>query len=161
MRLFFAIVISAAALMAAPQEKKQDQKPAPVKAADGSKPMAIPAGATRSEDGDFHYTDPQGKKWIYRQTPFGVARLEEKTEAQTNTLMAEKAAGIKATEDGDKVRFERQDRSAYGSGKRRSRSWTQPKRPRCRRPAPKLRHRNRSRRSLGKSCADCSISGWS
>ena len=108
MRLFFAIVISAAALMAAPQEKKQDQKPAPVKAADGSKPMAIPAGATRSEDGDFHYTDPQGKKWIYRQTPFGVARLEEKTEAQTNTLMAEKAAGIKATEDGDKVRFERQ-----------------------------------------------------
>jgi hypothetical protein len=108
MRLFFAIVISAAALMAAPQEKKQDQKPAPVKAADGSKPMAIPAGATRSEDGDFHYTDPQGKKWIYRQTPFGVARLEEKTEAQTNALMAEKAAGIKATEDGDKVRFERQ-----------------------------------------------------
>jgi hypothetical protein len=108
MRLFFALVISAAALMAAPQEKKQDQKPAPVKAADGSKPMAIPAGATRSEDGDFHYTDPQGKKWIYRQTPFGVARLEEKTEAQTNALMAEKAAGIKATEDGDKVRFERQ-----------------------------------------------------
>ena len=108
MRLFFAIVISAAALMAAPQEKKQDQKPAPVKAADGSKPMAIPAGATRSEDGDFHYTDPQGKKWIYRQTPFGVARLEEKSEAQTNALMADKAAGIKATEDGDKVRFERQ-----------------------------------------------------
>ena len=108
MRLFFALVISAAALMAAPQEKKQDQKPAPVKAADGSKPMAIPAGATRSEDGDFHYTDPQGKKWIYRQTPFGVARLEEKTEAQTNALIAEKAAGIKATEDGDKVRFERQ-----------------------------------------------------
>ena len=106
MRLFFAIVISAGALMAAPQEKKQDPKPA--KAADGSKPMAIPAGATRSEDGDFHYTDPQGKKWIYRQTPFGVARLEEKTEAQTNALMADKAAGIKATEDGDKVRFERQ-----------------------------------------------------
>ncbi len=108
MKLFFAIAISAAALMAAPQDKKADQKPAPVKAADGSKPMAIPAGATRSEDGDFHYTDPQGKKWIYRQTPFGVARLEEKSEAQTNALAADKAAGIKATEDGDKVRFERQ-----------------------------------------------------
>jgi hypothetical protein len=109
MRLFFVIVISAAALMAEPQDKKpQDKKPAPVKAADGSKPMAIPAGATRSEDGDFHYTDPQGKKWIYRQTPFGVARLEEKSEAQTSALAADKAAGIKATEDGDKVRFERQ-----------------------------------------------------
>uniref|UniRef100_Q01NT4 Uncharacterized protein n=1 Tax=Solibacter usitatus (strain Ellin6076) TaxID=234267 RepID=Q01NT4_SOLUE len=108
MKLFFAIVVSAAALMAAPQDKKADQKPAPVKAADGSKPMAIPAGATRSEDGDFHYIDPQGKKWIYRQTPFGVARLEEKSEAQTNALAAEKAAGIKATEEGDKVRFERQ-----------------------------------------------------
>ena len=108
MKLFFAIVISAAALMAAPQDKKADQKPAPVKAADGSKPMAIPAGATRSEDGDFHYTDPQGKKWIYRMTPFGVARLEEKSEAQTNTLAADKAAGITAIEEGDKVRFERQ-----------------------------------------------------
>ncbi|HEY1497477.1 MAG TPA: hypothetical protein VGF49_23125 [Candidatus Solibacter sp.] len=108
MKLFFAIVISAVALMAAPQDKKADQKPAPVKATDGSKPMAIPAGATRSEDGDFHYTDPQGKKWIYRQTPFGVARLEEKSEAQTSALAADKAAGIKATEDGDKVRFERQ-----------------------------------------------------
>ena len=64
-----------------------------MKATDGSKPMAIPAGATRSEDGDFHYTDPQGKKWIYRQTPFGVARLEEKSEAQTSALMADKAAG--------------------------------------------------------------------
>src|SRR5438445_11942655 len=104
MKLFFAIVISAAALMAAPQDKKADQKPAPVKAADGSKPMAIPAGATRSEDGDFHYTDPQGKKWIYRMTPFGVARLEEKSEAQTNTLAADKAAGITAIEEGDKVR---------------------------------------------------------
>src|SRR5260370_26896532 len=70
--------------------------------------MAIPAGATRSEDGDFHYTDPQGKKWIYRMTPFGVARLEEKSEAQTNTLAADKAAGITAIEEGDKVRFERQ-----------------------------------------------------
>jgi hypothetical protein len=112
MRLFFAIVISAAALAAAPQdkkpEKKQDPKPAAAKVADGSKPMAIPAGATRTPDGDFHYTDPQGKKWIYRMTPFGVARLEEKTEEQNNALAADKAAGIKATETGDKVRFERQ-----------------------------------------------------
>ena len=53
------------------------------------------------------YTDAQGKKWIYRITPFGVVRLEEKSEAQTKTE-ADKAAGIKAFEEGDKVRFERQ-----------------------------------------------------
>ena len=105
MRLFFAILISASALLAAdPQDKKQA---APPKAADGSKPIAIPPGATKTADGDFHFTDPQGKKWIYRLTPFGVARLEEKNEEQTKTLMAEKVAGIKATEDGDTVRFER------------------------------------------------------
>jgi hypothetical protein len=110
MRLFFAIVMSAAALLAAdPQDTKQDKKPAaPPKAADGSKPMAIPVGAIRTADGDFRYTDPQGKKWIYRYTPFGVVRLEAKTEEQNKALEADKAAGIKATEDGDMVRFERQ-----------------------------------------------------
>ena len=61
----------------------------------------------QTPDGDFHYTDAQGK-WIYRKTPFGVAKLEEKTEdAQAKVAQADPGAGIKATEDGDKVRFER------------------------------------------------------
>ena len=106
MRLFFAILISAAALLATdPQAKKRTPPP---KATDGSKPMAIPASATQTPDGDFHYTDPQGKKWIYRKTPFGVARLEEKTDAEAKPSAATAAAGIKATEDGDNVKFERQ-----------------------------------------------------
>lgn len=107
MRLFFAIVISAAALVAGdPQAKKQTTPP---KAADGSKPMAIPAGATQTPDGDFHYTDPQGQKWIYRKTPFGVAKVEEKAPvAEEKVPVAVAAAGIKATEEGDKVKFERQ-----------------------------------------------------
>jgi hypothetical protein len=109
MKLFFAIVLSAAAIAAAdPQDKKQDKPAAPPKAADGSKPMAIPAGSTTTPDGDHHFTDAQGKKWIYRVTPFGVVRLEEKSEEQTKLLEADKAAGIKAIEAGDKVRFERQ-----------------------------------------------------
>jgi hypothetical protein len=106
MKLIFAILISAAAAMAAePQENKSAKAQ---KVTDGSKPLAIPAGATKGADGDMHYTDPQGKKWIYRFTPFGVVRLEEKTDAQSKALEADKAAGIKAFEEGDKVRFERQ-----------------------------------------------------
>jgi hypothetical protein len=107
MRLFFAIVVSSAALLAAdPQVKKQTPK---AKAAETSKAIAIPAGAVQTPDGDFHYTDAQGKKWIYRKTPFGVARLEEKAEdTQAKVSETDPGAGIKATEDGDKVRFERQ-----------------------------------------------------
>jgi hypothetical protein len=101
MKQFCVILISAAALMA------QDTPAAAPKAADGSHPMMIPAGATRGADGDMHYTDAEGKKWIYRMVPFGVVRLDEKSEAQTKVLEAEKAAGIKAFEKGDKVRFER------------------------------------------------------
>lgn len=106
MKLICAILISAAAAIAG--EPQQNKPAAAAKVSDGSKPLAIPAGAVRGADGDMHYTDPQGKKWIYRLTPFGVARLEEKTEAQAKVLEAEKAAGIKAFDEGDKVRFERQ-----------------------------------------------------
>jgi hypothetical protein len=104
MKMFCAILITAAALFAGdPQEKKAT----PPKTVDGSKPIAIPAGAIQSPDGDFHYTDPQGKKWIYRRTPFGVARLDEAAEEQSKVPQVDKSAGIKATVDGDKVRFER------------------------------------------------------
>ena len=67
--------------------------------------MVIPAGATMTEPGTYTFTDAQGKKWIYRKTPFGITRFEDKpVEAP-----AAPAAGstITATEDGDTVRFER------------------------------------------------------
>jgi hypothetical protein len=103
MKLLFVVFVSALALSAQdPQAKPAVKKPAPKAAAkaspaaptapkvtDASKPMPIPAEAVLGADGDYHYTDPQGKQWIYRKTPFGVTR-------------------IKATEDGDTVRFERQ-----------------------------------------------------
>ena len=31
---------------------------------------------------DWHYTDAQGKKWIYRKTPFGVSRMEDKPDTR-------------------------------------------------------------------------------
>jgi hypothetical protein len=98
----------------APQAKKKSapatQKPAATavpKTGDASKPMAIPSDAVLGEDGDYHYADPQGKKWIYRKTPFGVTRMEDSPERAAAKAAAANGAGIKATEDGDIVRFER------------------------------------------------------
>jgi hypothetical protein len=65
--------------------------------------MQIPAKAVKTEDGSYRYTDKKtGKKWLYRRTPFGVARLEDKPVAA-----AELPSDMTASEDGDTVRFER------------------------------------------------------
>jgi hypothetical protein len=113
MKLIFVAFVSALALSAAdPQAPKQQTRQAAAKtapkAADASKAAAIPADAVLDAAGDYRYTDPQGKKWIYRKTPFGVTRLEDVPERPAEKAAAADGAGIKATEDGDKVRFERQ-----------------------------------------------------
>ena len=100
---------------AAPQAQKKSAsatpkavaKAADPKVGDASKPTAIPSDAVLGEDSDYHYTDPQGKKWIYRKTPFGVTRIEDSPERAAAKAAAANGAGIKATEDGDIVRFER------------------------------------------------------
>jgi hypothetical protein len=48
-------------------------------------------------------TDAQGTTWVYHQTPFGVARVEDKVQAKT----APEPLPIKATAAGDVIRFER------------------------------------------------------
>ena len=123
MKLFFVVCMSALMLSAAaPQAQKKSASAAPKavdkagdkaapKVGDAAKPMAIPSDAVLGEGGDYHYTDPQGKKWIYRKTPFGVTRMEDSPESAAAKAAAKAAsangAGIKATEDGDIVRFER------------------------------------------------------
>jgi hypothetical protein len=115
MKLFFVVFVSALALSATGiQAKKKETAPttkaaanAAPKATDASKPMAIPASAVQDAAGDYRYTDPQGKKWIYRKTPFGVTRLEDSPERDAAKAAAASGAGIKATEDGDVVHFER------------------------------------------------------
>ena len=106
MRVFFLIIVSAVLLSAAdPQAKKKAAAPAPAKTI---KPLEIPAGAVESEPGTFKYTDPQGKKWIYRKTPWGTARLEDKPDSEADrAAQLERFANVKAIEDGDTVRFER------------------------------------------------------
>ena len=107
MRLIFAMFTTALLLAASdPQAaKKKDQPPAPAKEI---KPVEIPKGAVETDPGTFRFTDADGKKWIYRKTPFGVARLEDKpTDSDAVKPAADPSAGVKAVEDGDVVHFER------------------------------------------------------
>ena len=112
MKLIFAICASTLVLAASdpaspPQTTKKTTAPAPAKQV---KPIEIPKGAVETEPGTFRYTDSDGKKWIYRKTPFGVARLEDKPDEaaiEQQQSKADAAAGIKVLEEGEYVRFER------------------------------------------------------
>src|SRR5712664_2444802 len=65
--------------------------------------LTLPAGATLVEPGTYSFTDAQGKKWIYRKTPFGLARMEDKP-ADTAAPAPSASIATTATEDGDIVR---------------------------------------------------------
>jgi len=114
MKPIFLIFVSALLLSASdPQAAKKTTAPAPAKTV---KPLEIPKDAVESEPGNFHYTDSDGKKWIYRKTPFGVSRTEDKPADSVAAPAATSAAApsgkttdaaTKAVEDGDIVHFER------------------------------------------------------
>jgi len=114
MKPIFLIFVSALLLSASdPQAAKKTTAPAPAKTV---KPLEIPKDAVESEPGNFHYADSDGKKWIYRKTPFGVSRTEDKPADSVTAPAATSAAApsakttdaaIKAVEDGDIVHFER------------------------------------------------------
>src|SRR5215469_5647338 len=102
MKILLAIFASALVLAATdPQATKKTTAPART-----IKPLEIPKDAVETEPGTFRYTDSNGKKWIYRKTPFGVSRMEDKPE-DTAAKPVDPAEGIKAVEDGDTVHFER------------------------------------------------------
>jgi hypothetical protein len=119
MKLLFVIFVSTLALCATdPQTQTGTQKATP-RQEKAAQTLTIPEGAAQSPDGDYHFTDAQGKKWLYRNTPFGVSKRED-TGAATNATtsaatsaetrakqVAASAAGMKATEDGDTVHFEK------------------------------------------------------
>jgi hypothetical protein len=110
MKLILVVVVSALALSAAGSQSEQKPAPAPKaapNAAASTPPAGIPADAVKGTDGLYHYTDPQGRKWVYGKTPFGISRAEDTGERAAAKSAASIATGIKATEDGDKVRFER------------------------------------------------------
>ncbi len=91
------LLLLGTALLGAADDKS---KKAPVQATE----ITIPAGAKETEDGSFRYTDAKGKKWVYRKTPFGVAKAEDKP-APVQPQMEDTLT--KATISGDTVHFEK------------------------------------------------------
>jgi hypothetical protein len=102
--------LSLGALSAADKQTVEKQKAQAAKAKPNADPSAsaLPAGAVQTAAGTYSYTDPQGKKWTYRQTPFGMAKFEERdTSAAAAEIEKKQAEQMRAFEDGDSIRFER------------------------------------------------------
>lgn len=115
------LLLIPAALLAGDTDKKSAPAPASAQSkADPSRaPLTLPPDAKRTAPYTYTWTDPHGKKWIYRQTPFGLVRLEDKpapAAVETQPHVTE----IQAVEDGDVVHFERE--SPFGKQK-----WTKRK----------------------------------
>jgi hypothetical protein len=72
-------------------------------AADQAPKLAIPQGAVATSPSTYRYTDAEGKKWIYYRSPFGVTREPEGAPQR----FTRDFANVKATEQGDSIRFER------------------------------------------------------
>jgi hypothetical protein len=75
------------------------------KTTSASQPLTIPQDAVANADGTYSWTDTQGKNWTFVKTPFGVMKNESAAPAAATTSSS--LAGVKAFEEGDKVRFER------------------------------------------------------
>jgi hypothetical protein len=113
MRNVFAVLVMTAASLSAQASAstgttapKATKKPVAAKKATTSvaKPVIIPTDAVANGDGTYTWKDKQGRSWIFVKTPFGVMKNE--TSAIPATASAS-MTGVKAFDDGDKVRFER------------------------------------------------------
>lgn len=108
------LALAVTALPAA--EKRAERKPSPRSAKSKRAPvtpapeLTLPPDAVEIDPNTYSQTDKQGKKWIYRKTPFGLAKIEDNS-APSGALEKAKAAEdeerITAVENGDSIRFER------------------------------------------------------
>jgi hypothetical protein len=69
--------------------------------------VTLPAGAVLTSPGTYSYTDSDGKKWTFRQTPFGLVKFEDRGGTAGGENLKKIAENIQATEDGEYIRFER------------------------------------------------------
>src|SRR5882724_6847996 len=103
------LMVCVAAAIAADKAAGKKAKPAPNKVQE----ITIPAGAVEVEPYTYRFTDAQGKKWIYRKTPFGISRAEDKAVEDPKAVDPKKEESARlidattAVEAGDSVRFER------------------------------------------------------
>jgi hypothetical protein len=96
------MIVALAAVTMHAEEKAAAKKPVAPKKPPAA--VTLPSGATQVEPGTWNYTDASGKKWIYRQTPFGLSRVEDKP---AEAPAADRTVATKAVESGDVIKFER------------------------------------------------------
>lgn len=107
--LAFGAICALPAQQKAPQQKQKAAAPAAKSAKPAPGPLELPKDAVPVAPETWTYKDPQGKPWLYRRTPFGLVRMEQKP---NEPAAAPGASGVDssdttAVEDGDTVRFER------------------------------------------------------
>jgi hypothetical protein len=73
-----------------------------------------PAGAVKVDDNFYRFTDAKGKKWVYRKTPFGWAKMEETPETAA-PAPRQSEAEIRVLSDGEVVKFEKS--SPFGASR--------------------------------------------
>jgi len=99
-RFVFVIVISlSAALAAGAGGRKAAPKPSPASRG------GVPASAVMTAPDTYRYVDPDGKAWLYRKSPFGWMKVEEKA-ARPDPAVAAMVAD-RVVEEGDTLRFEK------------------------------------------------------
>ena len=98
MKIVLLIGISAVLLSAQTKSPKASR---PVRS-ENAPATAIPESATQVEPYIYRYTDTQGRRWMYRQTPFGITKWEEKDAPKPAPDSLEP---IVVTDLGDSVRF--------------------------------------------------------
>ena len=106
MKTILLIFMSSVLLVAQTTTKQAAKRPV---RPDTASATEIPAGATQVEPFIYRYTDAQGKTWMYRKSPFGVMKWEEKDTPQP---LVQNADPIVVTDLGDSVRFAR--KSPFG-----------------------------------------------
>jgi hypothetical protein len=82
------------------------QSHAPKTASKPVLPLGVPAGAVKVDEYFYRYTDSKGKVWMYRETPFGVQKWEDKPTAAPPPI-ADTPNPVTTTDLGDKIKFER------------------------------------------------------
>lgn len=86
-------------------EKKTAAKPAVTQPAAKQAATLLPKEAVLVAPYTYKYTDSAGNKWLYRQTPFGLVKMEDKpAPAVIENVDANPTV---ATDLGESVKFER------------------------------------------------------
>ncbi len=70
-------------------------------------PGGLPKGAKPVGDFEWRWTDPKGKVWIYRKTPFGYAKMPETAPISATPEPVRAPVVLTAVDLGDQVEFSR------------------------------------------------------